>query len=117
MIRRPPRSTLFPYTTLFRSPPDDERKDLVRQCRADEPGTVGLHEHEDADEDEGTEERHTLRDATRSPARPRRARPDEAEGPHDEAAHRVAHPPGPPERGASIPRLHPAATEAPPSQP
>src|SRR3712207_9467298 len=22
MIRRPPRSTLFPYTTLFRSPPD-----------------------------------------------------------------------------------------------
>ena len=21
MIRRPPRSTLFPYTTLFRSPP------------------------------------------------------------------------------------------------
>src|SRR3712207_9536751 len=30
MIRRPPRSTLFPYTTLFRSPdrlrhPDDER--------------------------------------------------------------------------------------------
>src|SRR6266542_1632969 len=26
MIRRPPRSTLFPYTTLFRSrPPDTER--------------------------------------------------------------------------------------------
>src|SRR3712207_8130674 len=27
MIRRPPRSTLFPYTTLFRShlPPDPER--------------------------------------------------------------------------------------------
>src|SRR3712207_8701859 len=26
MIRRPPRSTLFPYTTLFRSPePSDER--------------------------------------------------------------------------------------------
>src|SRR2546428_2115726 len=23
MIRRPPRSTLFPYTTLFRSPPHD----------------------------------------------------------------------------------------------
>ena len=23
MIRRPPRSTLFPYTTLFRSAPDD----------------------------------------------------------------------------------------------
>src|SRR3712207_7198118 len=25
MIRRPPRSTLFPYTTLFRSAPADER--------------------------------------------------------------------------------------------
>src|SRR3712207_7035762 len=23
MIRRPPRSTLFPYTTLFRSPPEE----------------------------------------------------------------------------------------------
>src|SRR2546430_9529417 len=26
MIRRPPRSTLFPYTTLFRSPPRDARQ-------------------------------------------------------------------------------------------
>src|SRR2546422_3289633 len=26
MIRRPPRSTLFPYTTLFRSPPDEAPK-------------------------------------------------------------------------------------------
>src|SRR6266581_4480129 len=25
MIRRPPRSTLFPYTTLFRSPPSSTR--------------------------------------------------------------------------------------------
>src|SRR5258708_27167918 len=25
MIRRPPRSTLFPYTTLFRSPPSSSR--------------------------------------------------------------------------------------------
>src|SRR5256886_9351031 len=25
MIRRPPRSTLFPYTTLFRSPPGTQR--------------------------------------------------------------------------------------------
>src|SRR2546422_3887729 len=32
MIRRPPRSTLFPYTTLFRSPAEiriDRRKDDV----------------------------------------------------------------------------------------
>src|SRR2546422_2902204 len=32
MIRRPPRSTLFPYTTLFRSLAEPERmdRDLVR---------------------------------------------------------------------------------------
>src|SRR2546426_7427285 len=34
MIRRPPRSTLFPYTTLFRSPPS--------RCRQ-LPGASGLH--------------------------------------------------------------------------
>src|SRR2546427_8786099 len=28
MIRRPPRSTLFPYTTLFRSLPADDRKEF-----------------------------------------------------------------------------------------
>src|SRR2546430_9968832 len=27
MIRRPPRSTLFPYTTLFRSPYDPDKKE------------------------------------------------------------------------------------------
>src|SRR3712207_8988974 len=26
MIRRPPRSTLFPYTTLFRSPPSNSKE-------------------------------------------------------------------------------------------
>src|SRR5436309_9821253 len=37
MIRRPPRSTLFPYTTLFRSRhprPRDERLDLPVEGRA-----------------------------------------------------------------------------------
>src|SRR3712207_6979784 len=29
MIRRPPRSTLFPYTTLFRSPGLTDRAELV----------------------------------------------------------------------------------------
>src|SRR5260221_10173949 len=29
MIRRPPRSTLFPYTTLFRSP--DEAEELLKR--------------------------------------------------------------------------------------
>src|SRR2546426_6940964 len=33
MIRRPPRSTLFPYTTLFRSRPDDVAKAVVQEAR------------------------------------------------------------------------------------
>src|SRR3712207_8518027 len=46
MIRRPPRSTLFPYTTLFRSPQsratdlkipgcDGDLAAVARQCRDD----------------------------------------------------------------------------------
>src|SRR5256885_13260389 len=48
MIRRPPRSTLFPYTTLFRSeivPHADEPAvvgDDRRHDRETEPGAVGL---------------------------------------------------------------------------
>src|SRR2546429_5337208 len=34
MIRRPPRSTLFPYTTLFRSSCEDEWRSRVRPCRS-----------------------------------------------------------------------------------
>src|SRR6266511_5691379 len=34
MIRRPPRSTLFPYTTLFRSPEDVLRRDRDQGARA-----------------------------------------------------------------------------------
>src|SRR2546430_11170802 len=36
MIRRPPRSTLFPYTTLFRSPP------VLTFGRESKPGTAKL---------------------------------------------------------------------------
>src|SRR3712207_7870427 len=37
MIRRPPRSPLFPYTTLFRSrPPDDRPVQQDRQREAEE---------------------------------------------------------------------------------
>src|SRR2546430_12859310 len=32
MIRRPPRSTLFPYTTLFRSPPLASRAPVPAPC-------------------------------------------------------------------------------------
>src|SRR5256885_14936857 len=45
MIRRPPRSTLFPYTTLFRSvevgaPHDDERGGIVRERPAHDDDAV-----------------------------------------------------------------------------
>src|SRR5258707_5621899 len=35
MIRRPPRSTLFPYTTLFRSAQDGDGAAVDRRGRAD----------------------------------------------------------------------------------
>src|ERR1051326_5293148 len=35
MIRRPPRSTLFPYTTLFRSPQLKESRGLVLMVSSD----------------------------------------------------------------------------------
>src|SRR5947207_11314642 len=42
MIRRPPRSTLFPYTTLFRSQPvvagkQGSRGVAIRECFAGDP--------------------------------------------------------------------------------
>src|SRR5258707_2170109 len=41
MIRRPPRSTLFPYTTLFRSQAEDRERDsrFAASGFADEPET------------------------------------------------------------------------------
>src|SRR2546430_10014514 len=47
MIRRPPRSTLFPYTTLFRSPALDRFTDLARQLRqeAEEQAQLRSEEH------------------------------------------------------------------------
>src|SRR5256885_10104440 len=44
MIRRPPRSTLFPYTTLFRSPHSRRGDGQLRGCRgAHEPGDLPRH--------------------------------------------------------------------------
>src|SRR5258707_6786067 len=72
MIRRPPRSTLFPYTTLFRSrlrrdPHQSERQDHVESLSADASrrlvgGAVerGEAECEEADHDgEQRSEEHT----------------------------------------------------------
>src|SRR5258708_29172358 len=46
MIRRPPRSTLFPYTTLFRSGRDaegDHGRDARRQQQRQEGALVAEH--------------------------------------------------------------------------
>src|SRR2546429_5113637 len=54
MIRRPPRSTLFPYTTLFRSLrergaglPRRLRHALLREHHLQVPGTVAQHDKRD----------------------------------------------------------------------
>src|SRR5947208_6632518 len=39
MIRRPPRSTLFPYTTLFRSSPESEQLCQSTNSAAQRPGS------------------------------------------------------------------------------
>src|SRR5256885_10352774 len=45
MIRPPPRSTLFPYTTLFRSPDPAWRR--RRRARRPDPPRVGAHDQPD----------------------------------------------------------------------
>src|SRR5256885_3139861 len=70
MIRRPPRSTLFPYTTLFRSHPGRpavwiapavEVFRLVREAEAEQPWRILYHRHHGAKEllDELRSEEHT----------------------------------------------------------
>src|SRR3989475_5872648 len=72
MIRRPPRSTLFPYTTLFRSPqhdPQQQERDrhAVRQEHqpaSDAPegppeGQLGLRQPEQGPQEEERSEEHT----------------------------------------------------------
>src|SRR5256885_17003979 len=42
MIRRPPRSTLFPYTTLFRSPPAQHLRHLRELLEPDEVREISV---------------------------------------------------------------------------
>src|SRR5258706_6621219 len=63
MIRRPPRSTLFPYTTLFRSQAQLERDGALRQRRIGQLGTVdtaGITEVETDRSEEHTSELQSL---------------------------------------------------------
>src|SRR3712207_8497996 len=76
MIRRPPRSTLFPYTTLFRSDrrlQRDVEQVLERQGVGDgsEPGGQEVEWQEHASEDERHQlvERHQAEDVDRKSTR------------------------------------------------
>src|SRR5258706_2531700 len=46
MIRRPPRSTLFPYTTLFRSLAGQTFGRTIRGCHCDSPADSGTWEYD-----------------------------------------------------------------------
>src|SRR5947208_12024911 len=48
MTQHPPRSTLFPYTTLFRSSKDEQRRRLLE--RLDEPSKIWKFQPGDLDE-------------------------------------------------------------------
>src|SRR5690242_21510032 len=45
MLRRPPRSTLFPYTTLFRSSRLDESRQIAIGEQSAQPAVV-VHQHD-----------------------------------------------------------------------
>src|SRR3712207_8498663 len=55
MIRRPPRSTLFPYTTLFRSPAVHRVGQEVRARGLQRPPEVARDPHRDAPQHLGVE--------------------------------------------------------------
>src|SRR3712207_8085020 len=57
MIRRPPRSTLFPYTTLFRSPAGASAEALFEIGRAEIPVAVLVGQERVDDGQDGVAER------------------------------------------------------------
>src|SRR2546425_10138877 len=96
MIRRPPRSTLFPYTTLFRSIPE-QRPARERARRID-----GDHRHPEL---LGTVVLHQALGESALPGARRSSKADAA----------GAAPPPPPRRGGEDP-LPPPAAGLPPSE-
>src|SRR2546427_9308411 len=56
MIRRPPRSTLFPYTTLFRRVPEERRSGGPRAQRVDQDRHLPAALHEGPEPREPREE-------------------------------------------------------------
>src|SRR3989442_10903093 len=59
MIRRPPRSTLFPYTTLFRSLTPDDPDAFVRAVTARIAGTAPPSLDDHSSPDDSRSEEHT----------------------------------------------------------
>src|SRR2546428_2066129 len=47
MIGRPPRSTLFPYPTLFRSPTDAVEEDIAHACNRLEARAIHARQHDE----------------------------------------------------------------------
>src|SRR2546423_7240653 len=74
MIRRPPRSTLFPYTTLFRSHGADDPAKRAARLRA--PG-VARHEENEADRGGRRVKRGRHRERSRTHRRDREGRSEE----------------------------------------
>src|SRR3712207_7389027 len=73
MIRRPPRSTLFPYTTLFRSPlsvDGDDVRDVVARRRGlgdlVRPQRRRERERDEDDEEDAERQRHLVAPEPRS---------------------------------------------------
>src|SRR2546430_12479917 len=74
MIRRPPRSTLFPYTTLFRSrlPAEPDERDVQRlrlsrqMCRVDDEITARDVELVGKDEGDGIDRKSTRLNSSHS---------------------------------------------------
>src|SRR5438477_2322688 len=56
MIRRPPRSTLFPYTTLFRSKAQQRHKQIGDEIKRDRPSVVASDTNQQVRSEEHTSE-------------------------------------------------------------
>src|SRR5256886_13372879 len=81
MIRRPPRSTLFPYTTLFRSAADEQRQALAT-TRIEQRQDAAVPQHIDDRPLQAVSLRHVLPPAYAvAPRRGEEANPRPAEAP------------------------------------
>src|SRR3712207_7673121 len=69
MIRRPPRSTLFPYTTLFRSEIREVVSERAEPGRVERAGPANEQRRADLDDDAATGREAALHQADRKSTR------------------------------------------------